>query len=139
MTRQARKLPPHRLTMRGSEIVLRGLRECRPAVLVSSIAKDIRPTEQFRDDDLHPPRVLMGALRTAWAVRVGFRAWRRSDSWEDKMYRFLRQEHGQDLIEYTLLLALIALAGTAAFVGMGRSISSIWTVVNNRLASAAGG
>jgi Flp pilus assembly pilin Flp len=55
------------------------------------------------------------------------------------MYRLFRDERGQDLIEYTLLLAFIALAGAALFGGMGRSISSIWTVVNSRLASAAGG
>jgi Flp pilus assembly pilin Flp len=54
------------------------------------------------------------------------------------MCRFLQQEQGQDLIEYTLLLALIALAGAAAFIGMGKSINSIWTVVNSRLASAGG-
>jgi Flp pilus assembly pilin Flp len=56
-----------------------------------------------------------------------------------KMYQFLKEERGQDLIEYTLLLAFIALAGAVLFVGMGRSITSIWTVVNSRLASAAGG
>jgi Flp pilus assembly pilin Flp len=52
------------------------------------------------------------------------------------MYRFLRDEHGQDLIEYTLLLAFISLAGAAAFVGMATSINGIWIVVNSRLASA---
>jgi Flp pilus assembly pilin Flp len=56
-----------------------------------------------------------------------------------KMYQFFRDERGQDLIEYTLLLAFIALAGAVLFIGMGTSISSIWTVVNSRLASAAGG
>jgi Flp pilus assembly pilin Flp len=55
------------------------------------------------------------------------------------MYRFLKEERGQDLIEYTLLLAFIALAGAVLFVGMGRNINSIWTVVNSRLASAASG
>jgi Flp pilus assembly pilin Flp len=55
------------------------------------------------------------------------------------MYQFLKDERGQDLIEYTLLLAFIALAGAVLFVGMGRNITSIWTVVNSRLASAAGG
>jgi Flp pilus assembly protein, pilin Flp len=53
------------------------------------------------------------------------------------MYRFLRNENGQDLIEYTLLLAFISLAGAAAFVGMSTSINTIWTVVNSRLGSAA--
>jgi Flp pilus assembly pilin Flp len=61
------------------------------------------------------------------------------DAWKDKMYQFLKEERGQDLIEYTLLLAFIALAGAVLFIGMGRNINSIWTVVNSRLASAASG
>jgi Flp pilus assembly pilin Flp len=55
------------------------------------------------------------------------------------MYRFLKGEQGQDLIEYTLLLAFIALAGAVLFIGMGTNINSIWTVVNSRLASAGSG
>lgn len=55
------------------------------------------------------------------------------------MYRFLKEERGQDLIEYTLLLAFIALSGAALFIGMGRNINSIWTVVNSRMASAGSG
>ncbi len=55
------------------------------------------------------------------------------------MYRFLKEERGQDLIEYTLLLAFIALSGAALFIGMGSNISSIWTIVNSRMASAASG
>jgi Flp pilus assembly pilin Flp len=56
-----------------------------------------------------------------------------------KMYRFLEEEQGQDMIEYTLLLAFIALAGAVLFIGMGTNINSIWTVVNSRLASAGSG
>jgi Flp pilus assembly pilin Flp len=55
------------------------------------------------------------------------------------MHRFLKEEQGQDMIEYTLLLAFIALAGATLFIGMGTNVSSIWTVVNSRLASAANG
>jgi Flp pilus assembly pilin Flp len=49
----------------------------------------------------------------------------------------LRDEQGQDLIEYTLLLAFVALASAALFIGAGGSVGTIWTVANNRLASAA--
>ena len=49
---------------------------------------------------------------------------------------FLRDEQGQDLIEYTLLMAFVALASAALFLGAGGSISSIWTVSNNQLAQA---
>ncbi|TFH29144.1 MAG: hypothetical protein E4H00_07475 [Myxococcales bacterium] len=38
------------------------------------------------------------------------------------MVEFLRDDRGQDIVEYTLLLAFIALVGAAAFIGMGESI-----------------
>ena len=50
---------------------------------------------------------------------------------------FLRHSEGQDLIEYSLLLAFVCLAGAAAIIGIGQNISGIWTVVNNRMSSAA--
>ena len=49
---------------------------------------------------------------------------------------FILDEQGQDLIEYTLLAAFVALASAALFVGGGGSISGIWTVANSRLAAA---
>ena len=45
-------------------------------------------------------------------------------------------EDGQDLIEYTLLLAFIVLAGAASYLGMSESVNSIWTAVNSRLGDA---
>jgi len=50
--------------------------------------------------------------------------------------RFGCDETGQDLIEYSLLLAFIALAGAATFIGMGSTTSGIWSIVNSRLAAA---
>ena len=49
---------------------------------------------------------------------------------------FLREESGQDLIEYTLLLAFVALASAALFIGAGGSVSGIWSIANSRLAVA---
>ncbi len=49
----------------------------------------------------------------------------------------LHDEQGQDLIEYTLLLAFVALAAAALFIGSGGYVGTIWTVANNRLNSAA--
>jgi Flp pilus assembly pilin Flp len=46
-------------------------------------------------------------------------------------------EQGQDLIEYTLLMAFVALASAALFLGAGGSIKSIWTITNTQLANAA--
>ena len=45
-------------------------------------------------------------------------------------------EQGQDLIEYTLLMAFVALASAALFLGAGGSIKGIWSVTNTQLAAA---
>jgi Flp pilus assembly pilin Flp len=48
-----------------------------------------------------------------------------------------REEDGQDLIEYSLLITFIALA-TAAVVGSGKTaIVSIWTTGNSQVAHAS--
>ena len=46
-------------------------------------------------------------------------------------------EQGQDLIEYTLLMAFVALASAALFIGAGGQISSIWKIANSNLTNAA--
>jgi Flp pilus assembly pilin Flp len=50
--------------------------------------------------------------------------------------QFIRDEQGQDLIEYTLLLAFVCLATAALFVSSGGSLSGIWIAANSQLASA---
>lgn len=51
--------------------------------------------------------------------------------------RFVKDEQGQDLIEYTLLMAFIALASAAIFINAGTSISKIWGNANAQLTNAA--
>ena len=46
------------------------------------------------------------------------------------------EDSGQDLIEYTLLMAFVALASAALFIGAGGSIQGIWSVTNSQLAAA---
>ena len=46
-------------------------------------------------------------------------------------------DQGQDLIEYTLLLAFVALASAALFIGAGGSIKGIWATTNSTLTNAA--
>jgi Flp pilus assembly pilin Flp len=48
-------------------------------------------------------------------------------------------EQGQDLIEYTLLMAFVALASAALFLGAGGSISGIWSTSNSQLVAANAG
>ncbi len=50
---------------------------------------------------------------------------------------FLIDEQGQDLIEYTLLLAFVALAAAALFTSVGTSITGIWTGANSRMTAAS--
>jgi Flp pilus assembly pilin Flp len=51
---------------------------------------------------------------------------------------FWQEEQGQDLIEYTLLMAFVALASAALFIGAGTSINKIWSTTSSTLANAAG-
>ena len=49
---------------------------------------------------------------------------------------FLHDENGQDLIEYTLLMAFVALASAALFIGAGGSVKGIWSSTNSQLDAA---
>jgi Flp pilus assembly pilin Flp len=49
---------------------------------------------------------------------------------------FLKDEQGQDLIEYTLLMAFVALASAGLFLGAGSSVKGIWGATNSRLVAA---
>jgi Flp pilus assembly pilin Flp len=55
------------------------------------------------------------------------------------MMTFWNDESGQDLIEYTLLMAFVALASAALFLGAGNSISGIWSTSNSQLVAANSG
>ena len=48
----------------------------------------------------------------------------------------MREEGGQDLVEYSLLLAFVALASAALFIGAGTSVAGIWSQANSRLVNA---
>jgi Flp pilus assembly pilin Flp len=49
----------------------------------------------------------------------------------------VNDEQGQDLIEYTLLLAFVALASAALFTSAGASVSKIWGSASSNLSAAA--
>lgn len=54
------------------------------------------------------------------------------------LYNFWREDDGQDLIEYSLLITFIAIA-CAAILGAGRpAVNSIWQTSNNQLLQANG-
>jgi pilus assembly protein Flp/PilA len=49
------------------------------------------------------------------------------------MKRLWKEEEGQDLIEYALLIVLIALAAAAIFPTVGGSINAVFTRANTCL------
>jgi Flp pilus assembly pilin Flp len=59
-----------------------------------------------------------------------------NEEWISVMWNFLQDEQGQDLIEYTLLLAFVALASASLFITAGSSVNGIWTKASSRLAAA---
>jgi pilus assembly protein Flp/PilA len=44
--------------------------------------------------------------------------------------RFIRDEEGQDLIEYALLASLIAIVSIAALTTLGTTVSALYQTVN---------
>jgi len=44
-----------------------------------------------------------------------------------------RDESGQDLVEYTLLLAFVVIASAALLIQNGESIATIWCSADNNL------
>jgi len=49
--------------------------------------------------------------------------------------QLLKGEEGQDLVEYTLLLAFVLIASAALYINAGGSVSGIWTTANAQLNS----
>ncbi len=50
--------------------------------------------------------------------------------------QFLKDERGQDIVEYSLLLVLIGAVAVLILTGMGRSIGNIFTKIGNLLNQA---
>jgi Flp pilus assembly pilin Flp len=49
---------------------------------------------------------------------------------------FLVEDDGQDLIEYSLLMAFVALASAALFIKAGKVITGTWSTSNSQLVQA---
>lgn len=49
---------------------------------------------------------------------------------------FWKDESGQDLVEYSLLLAFIVLVSAAAFLSMGNLTAGLWSAINSRMIAA---
>jgi pilus assembly protein Flp/PilA len=50
--------------------------------------------------------------------------------------KLIQEDSGQDLIEYSLVAALVALGSVVAMKGLGNAIGNTFSGVNNSLTSA---
>jgi pilus assembly protein Flp/PilA len=55
----------------------------------------------------------------------------------NKVRAFVRGEEGQDLLEYALLVALIALVAVGAVTAAGGSVNTIFSKIGTELAKAS--
>ncbi len=55
------------------------------------------------------------------------------------MNRFFREEEGQGLVEYALIIGLIAIVAIAALSAAGGSVSGLFNNINNKLGEANSG
>jgi Flp pilus assembly pilin Flp len=74
-------------------------------------------------------------------VRPGkVQAYRKSDDTQGEMPQFLENlwsdEGGQDMVEYSLLLAFIVVCAAAILTSTRVQISDIWSTINSALSSA---
>ena len=47
--------------------------------------------------------------------------------------KFIKDESGQDLVEYALLLSILAIAGITTLGALATTISSTFSTVNNKI------
>jgi len=53
--------------------------------------------------------------------------------------RFVREEEGQDLIEYALLAGFISLVAVAAITQVGTGVNGVYNNINGQVAKIPGG
>ena len=51
----------------------------------------------------------------------------------------LKEEEGQDLIEYAIILSFVTISVVGLFMGAGQDVKGVWTVSNNQLTKANAG
>jgi Flp pilus assembly pilin Flp len=51
--------------------------------------------------------------------------------------RFWRDEKGQDLVEYALLLSLLAIAGIAGLSALATTLQGVWNTTNTALSGSS--
>jgi pilus assembly protein Flp/PilA len=56
----------------------------------------------------------------------------------NRLRGLLRKDSGQDLLEYALLVALVALVAVGAITATGGSVNDIFTSISDELSTASG-
>ncbi len=54
-------------------------------------------------------------------------------------YRFIRDDDGQDLIEYALLAGFISLVAVAAIINVGTGVNAVYGELSDQVAAIPGG
>ncbi len=54
-------------------------------------------------------------------------------------YRFIRDDEGQDLIEYALLAGFISLVAVAAIISVGSCVDDVYLMIDAQVATIPGG
>ncbi len=54
-----------------------------------------------------------------------------------RVLAYFREENGQDLSEYCLIMALVALVALGIFLKVSGGMQNLWTVANTSLGNAA--
>jgi pilus assembly protein Flp/PilA len=62
----------------------------------------------------------------------------REKDMKNLIVRFVREDEGQDLIEYALLAAFISLAAVLAIQQLGTAVNNVYTKVSSTLNTAGG-
>jgi Flp pilus assembly pilin Flp len=57
--------------------------------------------------------------------------------WTGSVRALVRQCDGQDLVEYSLLVAIVALGAVAALSGFQSTINNVWTLVASNLSGGS--
>ena len=100
---------------------------------ISAVAQALRTTRM-----LTRLRGSVLAFRTHVESRVGTTRWEVTvKNLITRMRSLMRDDSGQDLLEYALLVALIALVAVVAVTNSGKAVNSIFSSVATQLQTAA--
>ncbi len=55
------------------------------------------------------------------------------------LFRFVRDDKGQDLIEYALLAGFISLVAVAAIINVGTGVNNVYDAIDQQVGAIPGG